>query len=165
MKHFLCALLLSLGFTALHATELAVMVKQHADHTKFDDRPYGKDDLSYGAFIEYFEGGAGWRLGAMYGSGLSGEGDFDTVITPEITLLLQDGLFETGVSTLIDYLDDGNDTGWGDLYFQLQLGLNLPLGPHLAVGAAAFYALDDFGNITDFKFDNLDYGITLRLKF
>lgn len=155
----------TLCLSSLQAADIAAMVKQHSDHSKFSDRPYGKSDLSYGGFFEFFDGPAGWRLGAMYGSGLSGKGEADSVITPEITLLLQDGLWETGISALIDYIDEDGNTGWSDHYYQFQLGLNLPFGKNLSVGAHAFYALDKIQNITDFRFNNLDYGLTLRLKF
>ncbi len=166
MKRLLLCLLFCLpALQTLYATDIAVMVKQHTNHTRFDDRPYGKDDLSYGAFFEFFDGPAGWRLGAMYGSGLSGAAEADTVITPEITLLLLDGLWEAGASVLIDYIDTNGDTGWSDHYYQFQLGLNLPFGKSMSVGAHTFYAFDRFGNLGDFRFGNLDYGVTFRLKF
>jgi hypothetical protein len=164
-RFFLCVLLALPALNTLRAGDVAVMVKQHTNHTKFDGRPHGKNDLSYGAFLEFFEGTAGWRLGALYSSDLKGAGEMDAVITPEITLLVQDGVWEAGISALIDYIDDGNSNGWSDHYYQFQLGLNFPFGKSMSAGAHAFYAFDRFGNLNDFSFSNLDYGLTFRFKF
>lgn len=166
MKSSLLCLLVFLSILqTVHARDLAVMVKQHTNHTRFDDRPFGNGDLSYGAFLEFFDGPSGWRLGAMYTPEVTGDLNIDTVITPEITLLLQDGLWEAGISALIDYLDDGEDTGWGDVYYQFQLGLNFSLGKSMSVGAHALYPFDSFRNIGDFRFRNLDYAAVLRFRF
>lgn len=166
MKHLIRFILLFLpALLTLQAADVALMLKQHTRHTRFDDRPYGNNDLSYGAFLEFFDGTAGWRLGALYSENLSGEGAADSVITPEITLLLQDGLWEGGISVLMDYIDDGRSKDWSDHYYQFQLGLNLPFGKNISAGAHAFYAFDRFGNLNDFRFSNLDYALTFRLKF
>ncbi|MCC5845461.1 MAG: hypothetical protein JJU05_14525 [Verrucomicrobia bacterium] len=166
MKRFILCLILALpALHTLQGADVAVMVKQHTNHSKFSDRPYGNSDLSYGAFLEIFDGTAGWRLGALYGSDPSGAGEVDSVITPELTLLLQDGIWEAGVSALIDYIDDGNSNGWGDHYYQFQLGLNFPVGKSMSIGGHAFYAFDRFGNLNDFRFNNLDYGLTFRFRF
>jgi hypothetical protein len=166
MKQLLIGLLLALSaLQTLHAADMAAMVKKHTTNNKFDGRPFGGSDFSYGAFFEFFEGPAGWRLGAMYASGTSGDIEADSVITPEITLLLQDGIWEAGVSILMDYIDDGNSTGWSDHYYQFQLGINLPFGKALSVGAHAFFPFDGFSNVGDFRFSNLDYGATIRFRF
>ncbi len=163
-KHLLPVLLLSTALAA-PATELAVQVKKHADHSAFRERPYGKDDVSYGAFFELSEGLAAWRLGASYLTDASGFGEAETVITPEITLLAQDGIWEGGVSALMDYVDANDETEWGDLYYQLQLGLRLPLGKRAALGVNAYYPMESFGEIGEFKTGDLDYGLSLRFGF
>jgi hypothetical protein len=163
MKYLLSLLLLAC--TAAPAAEIAGLVRKHTAHSRFEKRPFGNDDFSYGAYLEFFEGPAGWRLGAAYAPDLDSSRGFESAITPEISLLLQDGLWETGVSVLKDYLDDGSSTGWGSTYYQLILGLNLPVGKSLSVGVHSFYPLDSFSNLSDFRFSNLDYGLLVRLKF
>ncbi len=164
MKTTLATILLATALAA-PATELAVQVKKHAAHGEFSERPYGKDDISYGAFFELSEGLAAWRLGASYVSGASGFGEADSVITPEITLLAQDGAWEGGISTLIDYVDANGDTDWGDIYFQLQLGLRLPVLKRASLGINAYYPFEKFGELGKFDFGDLDYGLSLRFGF
>ena len=147
-------------------TAVSVLVKEHDNRADtFEDRPYGKDDISYGLFVEAFEGVGGWRFGAMYSGDLSGAPGADSVITPEIALLVVDRIWETGFSVLIDYVDVDGDTDWGDVYFQTQLGLNLPLGNSVQAGIHAFYPFSSISDITDFGFDDLDYGIQIRVMF
>jgi len=164
MKTRFCLFLLMLSPLFVPA-DVAIMAKKHTTHKEFDRRPYGNDDISYGAFLEFMEGPAGWRLGAMYATDLSGTYDADSVITPELTLLLQDGIWETGISILRDYLDSDEKSGWDKLYYQVQLGVNLPVGPNASVGIAAFYTLEKLSKITDFSFGDLDYGLVARIRF
>jgi hypothetical protein len=165
MKKLLLLCLLSIS-PLFAQNGVTLMVKQHNDRAdSFTDRPYGKDDLSYGVFMDMFDGMGGWRLGATYASGLSGPGEADSVITPEITLLGSEGIWETGISLMMDYIDDASGTSWGDLYYQMQLGLNFPVGKHFQLGIAAFFPFSDFDVFTSFDFGELDYGITLRSRF
>jgi len=165
MQKILLVILALAGSLAATATEMAVQVKKHARHGEFGERPYGKDDVSYGAFFELSEGLAAWRLGASYLPDPTGFGEADTVITPEITLLAQDGAWEGGLSTLIDYVDANDEKEWGDIYFQLQLGLRLPLGKRSTLGVNAYYPFEKFGELGKFSFGDLDYGLSLRFRF
>ena len=171
MKKLFPLILILSFFTSAFATDVAVLVKQHNDHSKMPDRPYGKNDLSFGAFLEFFEGPAGWRIGAMYAGDLSqtdGEGesmDIKRVITPELTLLFQDNIWETGISVLKDYVTTDEDSDWGGTYFQMQLGLNFPMGKSGSLGIHAFFPFDSFSDVSKFKFDNLDFGISARFRF
>ncbi|MEX2606154.1 MAG: hypothetical protein WD708_02315 [Kiritimatiellia bacterium] len=141
------------------------LVKQYDDRSKnFEERPYGKDDVSYGLYVDFFEGLGAWRLGAGYASDLSGAGEADSVITPELTLLATDGMWETGISALIDYIDSEEETDWGDVYYQFQLGLSLPITNRLQVGIHAFYPFSGFSDIKDIRIGDLDYGLLLRFK-
>lgn len=141
------------------------MVKQYDDRTKnFDERPYGKDDISYGLYVDFYEEMGAWRLGASYASGVSGAGEADSVITPEVTLLATDGIWEAGVSALIDYVDTEDETDWGSVYYQVQLGLNFPISQRIQIGAHAFYPFSSFSNLSDIRIGDLDYGLLLRLK-
>jgi hypothetical protein len=146
--------------------DITVIVKDHDARVKsFPERPYGKDDLSYGLYLDIFDGMGGWRFGASYASGLTGFGEADTVITPEITLLGQDNVWITGISVMMDYIDDETGTDWGDVYFQIQLGLNFPIGKRFKAGIHAFFPFSDFGDFGDFAVGELDYGITLSASF
>lgn len=139
------------------------LVKQYDDRAKnFDERPYGKDDISYGLYVDFYEGMGAWRLGASYASGLSGAGEADSVITPEVTLLATDGMWEAGISALIDYVDSEEGADWGDVYYQVQLGVSLPVSQRFQIGIHAFYPFSGFSDITDVRIGDVDYGLMLR---
>ncbi|MCC5846497.1 MAG: hypothetical protein JJU29_00265 [Verrucomicrobia bacterium] len=163
-KFFFCLTVFCLHLSA-SATDVAGTIKQHSEHSAMPDRPYGKNDNSFGAYMEFFEGPAGWRIGAAFSDDLSGPFEADRVITPEITLLFQDGAWEAGVSVLKDYLKIEDNTGWKSTYFQFQLGLNMPFGKKGSVGIHTFYPFESWGKLSEFKFDDLDFGITVRYRF
>jgi hypothetical protein len=79
------------------------------------ERPYGEDDTSYGVFVDIFDGAGAWRLGASFldsPSGLEGVEDaerVESVITPEVGLLAVDGIWEAGISAMIDYIETESD--------------------------------------------------------
>lgn len=164
MKHlFRLGLIFSMSLPLFAEWNVVAMGKKHEDRAdSFSDRPYGDDDVSYGVFAEIFEGMGGWRFGASYATDLTGPGGADSVITPEIGLLAIDGLYEAGISVLMDYVDSGDDAEWGDVYFQTQLGINLPVTKRLLLGIHAFYPFDDLSNL---DLGELDYAVTLRMRF
>ncbi len=131
----------------------------------FTDRPYGEDDISYGAYLDMFDGIGGWRIGASYATGLSGPGEADSVITPEITLLGAEGVWESGFSVMMDYIDDETGTDWSDIYYQFQLGLSIPVGGTFQLGIHGYFPVSDMGDFLDISFSEIDYGVSLRAKF
>lgn len=163
-KYILLCLFLSTPLFAQR--DFTVIVKQHdMREDSFPERPYGKDDTSYGVYMDIYDGIGGWRFGASYASDLSGTGEADSVITPEITLLGAEGSWMTGISIMMDYIDDENGTDWSDLYYQFQLGLNIPLGDRFKAGIHAFFPFSGLGDFVDISFGELDYGITVSASF
>jgi hypothetical protein len=164
--------ILPILFTILVATQAAAefhvvpMAKKHEGRSDtFPDRPYGNDDMSYGIFFDFFEGMGAWRIGVSGSDDVTGIEGVDSVITPEIGLLALDGIWEAGISILMDYVNGEDDSDWGDLYYQVHLALNLPLTESVRVGIGAYYPFGSFGDITDFSTSDLDYAVTLRLSF
>lgn len=164
MKRFLllCLLMSSPVFAQMAAS---VMVKQHDARPDFAERPYGKDDMSYGLFFDAFDGKGGWRFGAMYSDDVTGISAVETVITPEIALLVADRIWETSIAVLIDYVEGSGESEWGDVYFQTQLGFNIPLGNSVMLGAHAFYPMESIGDLVDIGFNDLDFAVQLRIFF
>jgi hypothetical protein len=159
----LCLLMSSTLFADM---AVSVLVKEHEDRTgNFAERPYGQDDRSYGLFLDLFEGVGGWRLGASYSDEVTGVPGIDTVITPEVGLIVMDGIWETGISVLMDYVDADGETDWGDVYFQTQLGLNLPITGAVLIGLHAFYPMESASDLFDIGFSDLDYAVQLRIMF
>ncbi len=158
----------SLAFFALAsfaAGDLTLIAKRHDNRSDtFPDRPYGKDDVSYGVFLDLFDGMGAWRLGVTGSQDVGAEG-VDGVVTPEIGLLAVDGLFEFGVSVLKDYMVGEEDNEWGDLYYQMHGAINVPLGSAVMVGVGAYYPFESWGDVFDFSTGDLDYAVTFRLRF
>jgi len=144
---------------------VSVQMKQHEARTDFDERPYGKDDISYGLFLDLFEGIGGWRFGATFSDDLSGLPLVDSVVTPEVTLLVVDRIWETGISLMVDYVDADGSAEWGDIYFQTQLGINFPLSDRILLGGHVFYPMESITDLVDFGFSDLDMAIQLRIMF
>lgn len=158
-------LLLTLAAPAFGQMAGSVLVKQHDGRDDYAERPYGKDDMSYGVFLDAFEGVGGWRFGASYSGDLTGVEGVDSVITPEICLLVVDRIWETGIAVLIDYVDVDGEADWNDVYFHAQFGINFPLGNRIQLGAHAFYPMESISDIVDIGFSDLDYGVQLRIMF
>jgi len=147
-------------------TALVVLARQHADLSEtMPERPYGEDDTSYGLFVDLFDGPGAWRLGASYSDSLDGLEGVESVITPEIGLLVVDGNWETGISVLVDYVETEDDSDWGDVYFQYGFGLNLGLTSGMSVGLHASYPFEDLEDISDFSTGDIEYAATVRLRF
>lgn len=163
-KLFLLCIFLSAPLFAQTSYTAAVRKYVQRDNS-YTDRPYGENDLSYGLYVDMFDGIGGWRLGASYATDLSGVGEADSVITPEITLIGAEGPWISGISLMMDYVDDGSNTEWGDLYYQFQLGLRFPIGKNLQVAASLYFPFTDLGNFGDLGFSELDYGLTVSARF
>ena len=165
MKRFLLLCLL-MSSSVFAQTAVSVMVKQHEDRTSnFSERPYGKDDMSYGLFFDLFDGIGGWRFGATYSDDLTGIEGVDSVITPEIALFTIEGIWETSIAILMDYVDTETETDWGDLYYQTHFGANIPVSNSILIGLHAFYPMESVSDIVDIGFNDLDYAVQVRIFF
>lgn len=165
-KLFYLCLLLFLSAPVFAQKAVSVIARQYVEREKsYLDRPYSKDDMSYGLYFDVFDGIGGWRVGASYASDLTGVGDAKSVITPELTLLGKEGIWDSGFSVMIDYVDTEEGTEWGDIYYQFQLGLIIPLGGRLELGASMFFPFTDLGDFRDIGFNELDLGLLVRAKF
>jgi hypothetical protein len=167
MKTLFSLLLICLSAPLFAQTSFTVVYKQHESQAQtMADRPYGQDDNSFGLFADLFEGAGGWRLGASYLTDATGVPGVKSVITPEIGLLALDGVVEGGVSALMDYVElENGDTDWGDVYFQLALGLQFPLSQSMSIGIHAYYPFEDLKGLSDFDTGDVEYGGALRIRF
>jgi len=121
------------------------------------------DETTYGLVYEYHEGGTFWQLGAQYGTGL-GTNEVDYVITPEINLLVSDGAWRGGIGALASYVSTDEDSDWSDIYYQLILGFDMPLGG-MALSIQAAYVFEDFDELDEFDFDEMDWSGYLMYQF
>ena len=145
--------------------QLAVGVRQHVDHTTFDEYPFGEDDLSYGLAYEYHEGPAYWQIAVLYADDVTGTtNDLDFVLTPQINIVLKDAFWRLGVGGLTSYTKGDDVDEWTDLYWQVMAGLGLPVFA-LDVDVMAYYPFESWGDIGDFDIDDVEFGGWISYEF
>ena len=158
---------------------LAVGGRYHTDNSVYTDLPFGDGDLSYDIAYEYSDKSPIiWQFGLDYAPDVSGTRDAasdgagaatngtDFVLTPQFNLLAKDNYFVGGAGILGSYIRDDQKNGeWLSPYWQMQLGLEFPLMNNLSVNASAYYVLENWGDITEFTFGDLEYGGWLKYRF
>jgi hypothetical protein len=143
--------------------------RYHVEHSEFEELPFGDGDTAYGLVYEFHDGPAYWQLGATYAFDVTGadtaSNTVDSVITPSINLVLQDGFWRAGAGLLSSYVQrDGGGSDWTDLYWQVLLGVGVPVfGLDLEV--QALYSFEGWSDIDAFDFDDVEYGAWLTFAF
>ncbi len=136
--------------------------RYHAQHGTEREVPFD-DVLTYGIVYEYHERGTFWQLGLQYGSDL-GSGDVDYLLTPEINLMLTDGAWRGGIGALSTYTRVDDESDWSDIYYQVILGFDMPLGSTI-LSIQAHYVFEDFDKLDEFDFGDLDWAGYLMYQF
>lgn len=157
---------------------LSLGARYHKDHSVFTDRPFGDGDISYALAYEYSERLAYWQLALDFAPDVSGTRDSDGddseaesvgtdfVLTPQLNLVFTDRFFRAGPGIRGSYIrDDEGNSEWIGPNWQLQLGVNLPFGEAISIDGNVYYVLESWGNITDFAFGDLEYGVWLKYTF
>jgi hypothetical protein len=146
---------------------LSIGMRQHVDHSEFDDYPYTDDTLSYSLAYEYREGQGLWQIAVNYSDNIDvedGEPEIDQIITPALNLLFIDGEWIGGTGILSSYVETEGETDWTDLYWQLMLGFAIPIGK-LDVTLMGFYPFENWGSVLDFGFSDVELGGWVNFKF
>ncbi len=162
---FLASLVLGTSFAVAGNHSVGIGGRYQVDHDAFEELPFDDGDISYGVNYEYQEDVAFWQVGVLYTPEIGGTNNADYVLTPQINLMLTDDFWRGGIGVLKSYIksENGNDD-WTDLYWQLHLGVCVPIGP-LSLTALAHYVFEDYGEIQDFDFEDLEYGLWLSYEF
>ena len=139
--------------------------RYHVEHSVYDDLPFEDGDLTYTLSYEYHDAAGYWQLMVGYTPEV-GDGDVvDYVITPQLNLIIQDRIFLAGTGIMSDYIQSVEEGGdWGDIYWQLMLGFEIPIGP-VKLEAMAYYPFDKWGNIPDFDFNDVEFGGSIKFYF
>lgn len=140
-------------------------VRYHQKHSEFTSLPFGDGDLSYGAGYEIRDENGLVQLLCSFTPEFADREDLDFGVTPELNLLAVDRGVQGGVGILSTYTQGGTDDGWMDLYWQLILGLNIPLGTRLSLQANAYYVFESWNHLGDFDFGDIEYGGCLSYSF
>jgi hypothetical protein len=174
----MCGLLTLCMPYAQASSAIGVGARRHVQHTAYEDYPYGDGDLSYTIAYEYHDAAGYWQLMVGFtpdveartedegdGTGEEDEGTVvDSIITPQINLMIEDRMWLAGVGILSDYIETSEDTEWSDIYWQVMLGLLIPLG-NLELEVLAYYPFEDWGTIGDFDVDDIEFGASIKFLF
>ena len=164
--------LLTLCTPYLHATSaIGVGARLHTLHSIYADLPYQDDDLSYTIAYEYHDAAGYWQLMVAFTPEVGESEDEDedsvavqSVITPQLNLLIEDQIWLAGVGILGDYIETEEDSEWSDMYWQVMLGICLPLGA-VELEILAYYPFENWDTIGDFDSGDIDYGATVKFLF
>ncbi len=151
---------------------LSIGGRYHNENSVFTDLPYGNGDLSYVLAYTLAEQHMGLQFGVGFAPDVSGLRDApntnqtDYIITPQAHLILRDGCLRGGAGILASYLRDNQKEGeWIAPFYQLQLGINLPLLQRLSIDASVYYTFEKWENAAKFRPKDLEYGLWLNYNF
>ncbi|MFO7871623.1 MAG: hypothetical protein R6V03_09360 [Kiritimatiellia bacterium] len=160
----LCALFRAdAGQRNWHVVSLGV--RQHQDHEVITDYPFDDNDLSYGIAWEYHEPSAYWQIAADYCPDPTGTNTLEYVFTPQINLITKDQWWRGGLGVMWPYVNDSVEgTDWLDTYWQFILGLQLA-ATRVDLDVMTYYVFESWGDLSDFEFSDLEYGVRLGFEF
>jgi len=164
------AILIVMQAPASAAQAISAGARYHMRHSEYAELPYDDGDLSYLLGYEYHENNAFWQLLVGYAPDIT-TGDEDgtgakSVVTPQLNLFFADGNWLGGVGILASYIDteDSESSDWTDVYWQLMLGLQLPL-PVLDVELMAYYPFEKWSTLSEFEAGDIEFGVQIKFKF
>jgi hypothetical protein len=143
---------------------VGVGVRQHVGQPDFEKLPFGDGDVSYGLDYEYHEQNSMWQIALGYAPEVTGTNDVDYAVTPQLSLLLKDGMWRGGLGILDTYsagLADA-ESRWSSLYWQFLVGVTIPVGS-LSLNVSAHYVFDNWKHVRDFDLRDVEFGAWLSL--
>jgi hypothetical protein len=151
---------------AATSTGVDLGARYHTKHSEFVSLPYADGDWTYTAGYEINEENSMLQIVCGFTPEFQDNKDLDYGITPELNLLAKDGIYQGGLGILSTYTPGSGGSGdWMDMYWQWILGLNVPLGSRLSLQANAYYVFEDWGSLSKFKFDDIEFGGSVCFKF
>jgi hypothetical protein len=175
LNHLLLTVLLLAATPALAdssgiTSAVDIGARYHRALPSFVDYPFGDGDFSYGIAYEARDTSGYWQFAVNYSPSPSGSNKVDYVLTPEINLIIQDPeqwkFLRAGIGIMNSYMPSNDTTkdDWLGFYYHVLLGAHVDLGK-IGVEFDAYYTFEDFSNFSEFKFDDLEYGLWLSYGF
>lgn len=152
----------------------------HVEHSVFTALPFDDGDFGYLLAYEYHEGLGLWQVGVEYAPSPDGDPNVDYVLTPQVSLILQDRIFRAGVGVLWSYVarDSADEAppseetppdeiidGWSSPYYQFNLGLSFPILERFALSVDGFYVFEKFDTLKEFDIGDIEWGAAFTVKF
>jgi hypothetical protein len=164
-----CVLVATSAFCAARKSSnpkqaIGIGARDHVNHSVYEELPFDDGDITYTLGYEYHDMAGYWQILVGYTPDLEDK-TVDYVITPQLNLIIQDRIFLAGTGVMGSYIESVEDGGdWTDVYWQFMLGLEIPLGP-VKLEAMAYYPFDDWSDLNDFDFGDIEYGGSLKYYF
>lgn len=150
------------------ASAITFGVRQYTSHSDDSGSPFGEGDVSYLAAYEYHEAKVYWQFGVSYtphASSTSTAFKVDSVITPQIRLIFEEGMLLLGVGALKHYMQQADANSWSDLYWELEAGLHHSVSSSVDIRGVAYYTFKDWGDIGKVDTSQLELGLELAYRF
>ena len=143
---------------------ISLSVRYHRDQEKFTEYPYSDGDLSYMAAWEVHTEEALIQIGADICPTFKDNDAVDYAASPVLNLIFKDRVFRAGAGVLSTY-EQGDDSIWMDIYWQLLVGLSFDLPAKLSVDVYAIYPFKDWSSLGDFAAKDIEYSAGLAYHF
>jgi len=143
--------------------------RYHTTHTRYEEYPFGRADITWQGGVEFHEGIGYWQLLVGYTPSVKQDPEselpeIDSIITPQLNLILEDQGWLAGVGILSSYIKDEIESDWTKIYWQTMIGYQFRM-QHFTLDVMGLYPFDSWSNISDFRFDNMEFSVMLKRRF
>lgn len=146
-------------------TAIGFGTRMRIEHSQHENLPHGDGDLSYAVALEWHESEAYWQLAVDFAPKPSESNTVDYVLTPQLSLILKDQFWRGGIGLLWSLVEDENEGGeWTDLYYQFMFGVSMPVY-RLNLDIFLYYYFEDWDELADFDFTDIEFGVWLGFMF
>jgi hypothetical protein len=163
------ALVAAMSVTALAAASHSLDVggRYYQDKSNFRVLPYDDGDMAVSVAYEYAEQNVFWQLGCDVLPDSKYREALHYAVTPQLNLMLRDPAWfiHGGVGILSTFTHTDAGENWTDLYWQLILGLDIPVSDKWSVQANAFYVFDKWDHLSQFDIHEVDLGAYISCRF
>ncbi len=141
-----------------------VGLRSHVLHTEFEEYPFDNGDISYVVGYEYHDKTGYWQFLVGYTPEVGDGTVVESIITPQLNLLMQDGVWIAGGGILGSYVETELENDWTDVYWQVMLGFEITL-PICSLEILAYYPFESWSTFGDFDTDDIEFGGLAKFMF
>jgi len=139
--------------------------RRHAEHSRVSTLPFKKGDTSAVFGLQLHDALAYWRLGLGYAWEAGDSDDVDRVLTPQLHLVFHEQYLALAVGIMKSFVSDKVRGDYeSEMYYDLQAGLELPMG-RFRISLMASYPFSDWGKLSEFKSGDLEYTAGISFRF
>ncbi len=145
--------------------KVSIGTRWHINHSEFDSLPFDQGDFSYLVAYECHGDIAFWQLGIDYAPDPSGDKSADYVLTPQISLIVNDRFWRGGIGALKSYIASDKGDNWMDVYWQFNFGIHIPFSGRIGLDVNSYYVFEEWDKIKEFDTSDIELGVLLNFKF